>query len=362
MWQELKYSKNQVDMAGKRIINQDLDTEIRKKDLLTIDNWRASHAYPMHAIYNTLKKKLKSHKNIVLAQRLKRLDTILNKLKRFPDMNLSRMQDLGGCRVIFPNLQELKIFKDSLVRSKMNHLLVNEKNYIKTPNSDTGYRGYHLIYKYNSDKMPQYNGLLIEIQLRTKLQHLWATAVETVGMFTQNGLKFNQGEKIWLRFFQLASMIFAAEEHQKRIRTLTGVKRHQTILQEFLDLTENYDLLNKLYAFGALTSNLTKSFKNKSGYYLLQLNTKEKQLYIEYFKDTEEQIDKAIQAYMKIESTKKRSIDVVLVATKSLNALKKAYPNYFADIHDFRNKIVKYMRNQLEKCKVTINKAKLKME
>jgi ppGpp synthetase/RelA/SpoT-type nucleotidyltranferase len=38
-----------------------------------------------------------------------------------------------------------------------------------------------------------WNRLWIEIQLRTSLQHAWATAVETVDAFTNENLKFGAG-------------------------------------------------------------------------------------------------------------------------------------------------------------------------
>ncbi len=43
-----------------------------------------------------------------------------------------------------------------------------------------------MVYKFISEspQFSQYNEMLIEIQLRTRLQHNWATAVETVGIFT----------------------------------------------------------------------------------------------------------------------------------------------------------------------------------
>jgi hypothetical protein len=66
----------------------------------------------------------------------------------------------------------------------------------------SGYRGIHLVYRYNGRKT-EYNGLKIEIQIRTVIQHAWATAVETVGMFTQQALKSSQGEQDWLRYFAL---------------------------------------------------------------------------------------------------------------------------------------------------------------
>ena len=50
-------------------------------------------------------------------------------------------------------------------------------DYITTP-KDSGYRGVHLIYRYYSDKNETFNGLKIEVQIRTALQHAWATAVD----------------------------------------------------------------------------------------------------------------------------------------------------------------------------------------
>ena len=41
-----------------------------------------------------------------------------------------------------------------------------------------------MVYQYKSDRIETYNrNMLIEIQFRTHLQHIWATAVETMGLF-----------------------------------------------------------------------------------------------------------------------------------------------------------------------------------
>lgn len=57
-----------------------------------------------------------------------------------------------------------------------------------------GYRGIHDVYEYDvrSDYGVMWNGLLIEIQYRTLLQHSWATAVEVAGLLTHNNPKFSQ--------------------------------------------------------------------------------------------------------------------------------------------------------------------------
>ena len=64
-------------------------------------------------------------------------------------------------------------------------------DYIDNPKVD-GYRGYHLI-----GAFPDKDGdrRLIEIQVRTSIQHDWATALEIVDLFTGQALKSNQGKK-----------------------------------------------------------------------------------------------------------------------------------------------------------------------
>lgn len=45
----------------------------------------------------------------VVGQRLKRQPRIITKLARFPRMELSRMQDVGGCRAVLPDLPTVQI-------------------------------------------------------------------------------------------------------------------------------------------------------------------------------------------------------------------------------------------------------------
>jgi hypothetical protein len=59
-----------------------------------------------------------------------------------------------------------------------------------------------------------FNGRNIEIQIRARLQHSWATAVESVGSFRQEDLKGNIGDADWLRLFRLISGEFAIAEGQ----------------------------------------------------------------------------------------------------------------------------------------------------
>lgn len=134
---------------------------------------------------------------------------------RYPRMELARMDNVAGCRLIFKSIEELYDFRNKLHRAKFKHVLRNGHNkdkydYIKAP-SEGGYRGIHDIYEYRAQKGRDEtcNGLLIEIQYRTEIQHAWATAVEVVTQMTENEPKFNRGDRRHIRLFCLASEMLA---------------------------------------------------------------------------------------------------------------------------------------------------------
>lgn len=110
-WPTPKFSKSQVNKAG-QIISAgyylsegviDLDDFFWAFEV--VDNWRSCHGYPINTFQATLRQKLKTIDNKALvAQRLKRMPSIISKLKRFQSMQLARMQDLGGLRAVVSSL------------------------------------------------------------------------------------------------------------------------------------------------------------------------------------------------------------------------------------------------------------------
>ena len=209
-WKKVENSRNQIKKAGKCLAKGTSDIFEERKALDILDNWRAAHAYPLQVIASNLRRKAKG-KDFLVVQRLKRLDSIVAKLKRKPWLSLYDMQDLAGCRVIVPSIRDVYETVNGYRTSRIKHKFHHIDDYIKRPKA-SGYRGVHMVYRYHSNKNENYEGLFVEIQLRTKLQHLWSTAVETMGLYTGTNLKAGEGDPEILRFFALVSSVFALAE------------------------------------------------------------------------------------------------------------------------------------------------------
>ncbi|MFH1890349.1 MAG: RelA/SpoT domain-containing protein [Candidatus Kuenenbacteria bacterium] len=336
-----KFSKSKIDSAGAILCNGKNSEEDKNNALEILSNWRASHSYPMHIFKKRLKRiSEKIDKNALSAQRLKRVPSIIKKLHRKyggnkATMKLTQMQDIAGCRVVMSNVKLAKtLYQNYYVKGDLKHKKVNEKDYISNPKED-GYRSIHLIYKYNSDKGKDiYNGLLIEVQIRSKLQHIWATAVETVGFFTGQAIKSNEGEEGWKAFFKLMSSAFAKLEdcptipdtpdNEEKLYSLIKKKEKElNVKTKMKNWTDSIKLFDDL--------------KNKKNlhFFLLELDTIQEKLTISAYSKRQE--EKAINDYANAEKKiyGKKEYDVVLVGADTLSDLKKAYPNYFLDTKEF---------------------------
>lgn len=336
-----EYSKQEINRAGDVLINDNSSEEEREKALEILDNWRAIHSYPMHVFKIRLKNKSRNvDKNSLTAQRLKRVPAIIKKLKRSYDgrpstMKLSQMQDIGGCRAVLSTVSQVKkLHQDYYIKGELKHKKVGEKDYITNPKMD-GYRGVHVVYKYLSDKgKKDYNGLLVEIQIRSKLQHLWATAVETVDFFTRQAIKSNEGQAGWMNFFRLLSTAFAQMENCPPVPD-TPIEEN-VLYSQIKEQEVQLNVIRKMQGW----TNAIKVFEQEirtreSQYFLLELDIIGEKLNLTAYNKNQEQ--QAITDYAEAEkrSRGRKEYDVVLVGADTTTDLKKAYPNYFVDSKEF---------------------------
>lgn len=324
-----QYSKTTVNKAGNAIRDKIYQINVGGRTIsapAVINNFRASHSYVLNTFQANLRHRSKG-KNITFAQRLKRQSTIYNKLRRDRGMQLSRMHDIAGCRLIFETIEELNTFQKSFRNSRFNHIRrhvdnnIDPYNYISKPKV-SGYRGKHDIYKYVAYATAgnPWNDLNIEIQYRTQIQHAWATAVEIAGSITENKPKFNEGDDRYLRFFRLSSEILS-RYYENMTSSLPDLS-NKDIVKEFERLENEVHLLRSLSNINQVNTQF-----NFGKNVILIFNEKDSSLETLTFSNAADALDK----YFDLEKNSEDYIDIVLVRSDSSESIKYAFRNYFSD-------------------------------
>lgn len=323
-------SKERVSRAGEAVRENVATSE----DLQVIDIWRAAHRSVLNTFQAILRNRTRGT-DIVVAQRHKRRSTIFGKLRRFPKMQLARMDDVAGCRLIFPNAEELYTFRKTLHCAHFNHQLKNQPDkydYIKQP-KETGYRGIHDVYAYdvNSYHGKPYKGLLIELQYRTFYQHAWATAVEVVGFITESQPKFQEGDKRYENALSLASEIIArtCEDSNSCHPGLTD----EQLTKQFLDLDNALGLMRMLRALNSANNEVTEK-KNIILIFSEPEEGRQAPLEMKSYRDATD----ALRALFELEKQHVGK-DVVLVRADTSDEVRIAFRNYFSDATEFINLI-----------------------
>lgn len=250
------------------------------------------------------------------------------------------MQDIGGIRAVVNSVKDVEqLQSDYKDQKRFTHLLKREHDYILHPKSD-GYRGIHLVYEYNNTLgrnglAESYKGLHVELQIRTHLQHTWATAVETTGTLIGEPLKTGAGSADWKEFFALVSSTFAIVEKRPVLERHAHLSPSR-IYAEVKRLEKRLKVIDHLQGLST-AANLIHSSPVTGYYNIVVLDTLRKTISIYPF--TENQLGKATDRYAELEAQSSEGVDQVLVRAGDLKSLKAAYPNYFLDIHDFAEKL-----------------------
>ncbi|HEB5039658.1 TPA: hypothetical protein R0E66_001651, partial [Klebsiella pneumoniae] len=109
---ELRFSKGEINKAGDILRAQFKGKEDFRKIIWALDvlnNLREMYVHPLNAFQTTLRRKMKvADAGAIASQRLKRIPSIIGKLKRSPKMQLARMQDLGGLRAVVSSIDAVR--------------------------------------------------------------------------------------------------------------------------------------------------------------------------------------------------------------------------------------------------------------
>jgi hypothetical protein len=340
-WIKRDHGKGAINRAGKALLKwwtspDDMPLEPWTAIYRPVKNWRLCHALPLNVIQAGLRARIRRMdlKDVIVAQRLKRFASIMNKLQREPNMELTQMQDLGGCRAILPDVASVR----TLFGMYYGHdpLLLEENSsikpydYITHPKSD-GYRGIHIVARYHprkSERLP-WDGQRIEIQLRTRLQHAFATAVETVTTFSGQPLKFGAGPIEWRRFFSLMGSALALREGTELVENTPHAE--QELISELRSAARELRVTHRLRGWADALRTLPREGIKNFKYLLLVLNTTENTIAVKGFQNRKE----ASESIDEMELSKRTDLDAVLVWVNSIKNLRAAYPNYYADTTAF---------------------------
>ncbi|OUR97391.1 hypothetical protein A9Q84_13785 [Halobacteriovorax marinus] len=331
-------SKKRIDRIGEKL---KAEKNLNSEELAQLLQWRDGFSTTLDYYFKKISIKTDEKERVTLSRRLKRIDSIKIKLKRFKTMRLSTLQDIAGLRVVVKSKNALDEALTALRILPDKHTLKKLDNYTSAPKND-GYRGVHLIYQNKKSD-------LIEVQLRTDLQHIWATAVETYGELQNTSFKTGEGDKQWKDFFSLLSSYFAILENSTPldIHLKLSKKKLKTQLKKIIKDLKVIERLNATTNSIQVIVNKQNETGRMGKYAILELDLKEKTTTIDVY--TKKNVTKAIKIYTEKELNYKDNEfkNIVFVNIEDVEKIQKSYPNYFLDTRNLLKILSQIVLDQL---------------
>ena len=210
-------SKSALNRVGKRL--RDAETP-NPEDVAAYADYQAEFREPVERVFVDLFESMEDLDALSLSARLKKLESVIAKLRRHPT-RLSTIDDIGGVRMVVPTLREL-----AAVESEMTGFsIVKRRDY--SIEAQGGYRAIHLIIEAD----PRHR---IELQIRTQLQNQWANLSEKLFQKVDSEVKYGGGPD------RLRTQLDRLSEEVSLLDALRSV--HGEIEDLGLHLRQMYDL------------------------------------------------------------------------------------------------------------------------
>jgi ppGpp synthetase/RelA/SpoT-type nucleotidyltranferase len=308
-----EYTKGSIDRLGDKIREESVS--ISDSTLTELQNYRISHKETLSQVFNKLcKLSRKIHATSIVTFRIKRFESIIGKLKRYPNMRFSRMWDIAGCRCIVRNDNDVYKFK-KLIADDIDLEIVKEYDYISIP-QENGYKSLHLFIKINSSQT------IIELQIRNVKDHNWATLVEITDLLYDSRLKEYDENKELLRFHYLLSKVENLEIHEKYeiSKTINKYKYFEKLSGTF---SKNYLKVRKKW--------FELESQSNHKYFLIE-TTKTDVPNIESFSNFQDAEDRYFNVY---KTSQNANIVLTHLPNANYNQISIAYSNYILTFHTF---------------------------
>lgn len=180
----------------------------------------------------------------LLSCRVKRLDSIVRKLRRQHSMDLVRMDDIVGFRLIVPTPVHQNQVLEAFEGDGLAHRV---RDYRVT--APIGYRAVHLIFR-RELQLPgasSPSNYPYELQLRTYFQHLWASTSESFGEKVKEG---GGDESVRLYLDELSDRIEREEGNAPERLQMEAIYQNAGLALYLLGFNHRSKNLEKAEPFG----------------------------------------------------------------------------------------------------------------
>jgi hypothetical protein len=171
---ELPISRGALDRLGNRLVSPDgitdADAELFSQILSVYDHTLAAVCNQLRTMHFTV------------TDRLKTEGTLLDKLRREHSLKLKDVQDLAGARISVAGGRAEQ--DDAVGRIAAAFVAGSKRPQVRDRRAkpSSGYRAVHVVV--------YLDGIPVEIQVRTELQHRWAQAYELMGDAWGRGIRY----------------------------------------------------------------------------------------------------------------------------------------------------------------------------
>ena len=313
VYQDIDYnlSKNQVRKLGDRLRENNSD----ENNLNMLQAYRVSHKETLNHVFSIISNVIKFNvPNAINTFRIKRIESILSKLKRYPKMELDRMWDIAGCRIIVQNEDEIAILIDQISEK---FYVKDENDYLTSPQT-SGYRAFHLYVSLEENSRE-----VVEIQIRTIEQHNWATFVEIIDFLYDKNIKEGEKNKDLERFHLLMSRKNDLSYNEKK---------------EIVEISDRYDFyinIGNVFISNYLHVRFEwlkiKKSSRRYKYFVIETNKKGAPI-IEPYTDF---VLAESNYYEKYLTNKNANIVMISMGYPSFENISIAYSNYILMMHSF---------------------------
>lgn len=324
----MEISKTKLDKAGATLAKSINYSESTLDADIIVDTWRENHIVPLTEITLKLQEWLKDFKKeYYLAQRLKRKPQIIRKLNRL-SVRLSQLQDIGGCRIIFPNNAIIDEFIAFITdkSKKGKYFVINKITDYRDKGRDiSGYRAVHLIL--------ERNGYKVELQLRSNIQHYWCESIERTSVIYGKHLKENEGDPMVIKYFKLLSDAFHDIEKNIRpsVNDVIEIDKNKIHSEKIIKESDTYNIFNSSvntdFIRGMISRESGIRYQFNNWIIIFNWNTGQ----FMSWQVTERNPDSAIKVYS--ESEKKwpaeQGYEVVMIGSSNVATIQKTHNHYF---------------------------------